>query len=180
LTKRIKGPVDAVITSPPYHSAVDYYRRHTLETYWLGLTRTFSERLKLRPKYIGRCMVPKTHDFVKNGKLTSPIVRKWENKLRAKSPGRGDAFRHYVVTMQKALSEVALLLRPGSPAVFVVGKSKWGDEQIPTDLLFSEMARDWFEVTEHFYYPLKNRYMSYARRNGADINEEHVLVLVRK
>lgn len=40
-------PVDAVITSPPYHNAVDYYRRHTLEMYWLNLVTTRDDRLAL-------------------------------------------------------------------------------------------------------------------------------------
>lgn len=31
LASHIRSPVDAIITSPPYHNAVDYYRRHTLE-----------------------------------------------------------------------------------------------------------------------------------------------------
>ena len=45
------GTYDAVITSPPYHGAVDYYRRHTLEMYWLDLVQDSNERLAIRPAY---------------------------------------------------------------------------------------------------------------------------------
>jgi hypothetical protein len=64
--------------------------------------------------------------------------------------------------------------------VLVVGKSKWGNERIPTDSLFAELAREWFKKSSEYWYPIKNRYMSYSRRNGADINEEHVVVFSRK
>jgi hypothetical protein len=41
-----RGPtIDAAISSPPYHGAVDYYRRHKLEMYWLAQTKNEEERL---------------------------------------------------------------------------------------------------------------------------------------
>src|SRR5437867_2851187 len=49
LSLRIRKKVDAVITSPPYNIAVNYYRRHQLEMFWLGLTRTQADRLALLP-----------------------------------------------------------------------------------------------------------------------------------
>ena len=54
LSTKIRKPVDAVITSPPYHNAVDYYRRHQLEMFWLGLTADRTNRLDLLGKYVGR------------------------------------------------------------------------------------------------------------------------------
>ena len=41
---------DVVITSPPYNTAVDYYRRHTLEMYWLGAVETPEQRIALAQK----------------------------------------------------------------------------------------------------------------------------------
>ena len=57
LNSRLRKQVDAVITSPPYHNAVDYYRRHQLEMFWLGFTETHADRLELLPRYIGRSKV---------------------------------------------------------------------------------------------------------------------------
>jgi len=54
----LADPVDAIITSPPYHGAVDYYRRHQLEHFWLGLTDSQDDRLQLLGQYIGRPKVP--------------------------------------------------------------------------------------------------------------------------
>ena len=92
---------------------------------------------------------------------------------------RANAFKHYAVAMQKTFEEISKVLRRDAPAVFVVGHSKWGDEIISTSTLFAEMASPWFELTERFWYPIKNRYMSYSRHNGASINREHVLVFRR-
>lgn len=128
LSNRIKTPVDAVITSPPYHSAVDYYRRHTLEMYWLGLTWDHEERLGLLPKYIGRSRVPKSHEFVQDGEMLSTSVRSWERKLRNVDSERADAFKHYTVAMRNVLEQLSILLAKGKPAVFVLGKSRWENE----------------------------------------------------
>lgn len=180
LARHFNEAVSTVITSPPYHSAVDYYRRHTLEMYWLGLTMTREERLELLPKYIGRSHVPRTHEFVMDGAELPPTVKSWERKLRRASPARADALKHYAVAMRKTFRELSHLLSKGRRAVLVVGKSKWGDERIPTDALFSELSSEWFKRSAEYWYPIKNRYMSYSRHNGADINREHVIVLVRR
>ena len=54
VTAAVEGQVDAVITSPPYHGAVDYYRRHQLEMFWLGEVTDQADRLELLHRYIGR------------------------------------------------------------------------------------------------------------------------------
>ena len=59
----------------------------------------------------------------------------------------------------------------------VVGNGKWNGEEIPTVDLFDELSGPNFQFTDCFWYPIKNRYMSYSRRNGASIDKEHVLVL---
>lgn len=175
----LRTPVDVVITSPPYHSAVDYYRRHTLEMYWLDLVSDHSDRLDLLPKYIGRTKVTRGHPFVKNATLISTVARRWEKSLRRQSPVHADAFKHYVVAMRETLASIAQQLRRGSLAVFVVGKSSWNGNKIPTVELFQELADKQYKVVDRLWYPLKNRYMSYSRHNEASINREHVLVLKR-
>jgi hypothetical protein len=61
LSIRGTGLIDCVITSPPYLTAVNYYRRHQLEMFWLGLTHTTAERLELMPRYLGRDRVARHH-----------------------------------------------------------------------------------------------------------------------
>jgi len=179
LSRRLTANVDAVITSPPYHGAVDYYRRHTLETYWLDYAATLEERLKLLPRYIGRAKVPQTHEYAAT-EAAAPYLLSWEKRMRRADRARADALKHYALSMQKALSEIAQLLEPGAPAVFVIGNSRWKGEEIDTSQLLSELTKTLFVVRDRYWYPIKNRYMSYARHNGANIAQEHVLVLERK
>ena len=173
------GKVDVVITSPPYHNAVDYYRRHTLEMYWLGLTQTREERLALKGRYIGAATVRKSHPFVAERNGLPAKAARWERRIRAVSERRANSFRYYVVSMHCVFSRLSAILRPGGRAVFVIGKSAWNGVDLPSTELFEEISGERFRLVEHLWYPVKNRYMSYDRHNGANINREDVLVFER-
>lgn len=179
LTTAVSQTVDAVITSPPYHGAVDYYRRHQLEMFWLGLVNDQHDRLELLERYIGRPKVPQRHVFVAESTVTTALAKEWERKIRDADPRRADAFQHYMVAMTLCFEGLAELLPAQAPAVFIVGHSSWNSAEIPTTDLFAEIAGDAFVLDEVLSYPVKNRYMSYARHNDADISREYVLVLRR-
>lgn len=177
-TIRARQPVEAVITSPPYHGAVDYYRRHKLEMYWLAQTKTEEDRLRLLDHYIGRVSVPRSNRFVSEPPA-GPLSAFWEAKIREINPSRANAFRHYQGSMRSVFLNIAKLLKFGKPAAFVVGHSKWNGTEFPTRNLFEEIAGEQFVLEEFHSYPLKNRYMSYTRHNGANIQTEHVLIFRR-
>jgi hypothetical protein len=179
LQNHLTGHVDAVITSPPYHGAVDYYRRHQLEMFWLGLVRHDEDRRALLHRYVGRTDVPRSHEFVHDTTLRTAIAKRWEAKIRRSSEDRADAFKHYIVAMRHCFEGLADHMRAGSPAVLVVGHSSWNNSKIPTTELFGEIAGSAFTLREVLWYPIKNRYMSYSRHNGADINREYVLAFYR-
>lgn len=176
---RLRERPDAVITSPPYNMAVNYYRRHLLEMYWLGLTESHEDRLALLPKYIGRDKVAKKHPFVSDEEIDTPQVKSWEAQIRKVHSERADAFKHYVVAMRKAFREIASVLKRDGHALFVVGHSRWNGKVIPTSKLFVELAGPSMVLAEHLWYPVTNRYMSYSRHNGASIDKEYVLVFKR-
>lgn len=179
LRRQVRSSVQAVITSPPYHSAVDYYRRHQLEMFWLGLTRNHDDRLRLLDHYIGRAAVRARHPYVTHEVLTTPKVRRLEARMRLIQPKRADALKHYCVSMRRVLAELAGLLLPGAPAVLVVGHSSWNGNALNTSELFEELSAPAFKLVEQLWYPVRNRYMSYSRHNGASIEREYVLVLRR-
>ena len=178
LSRRLKR-VDVVITSPPYHNAVDYYRRHGLEMYWLGFTQTHKDRLALKGDYIGNARIRQSHPFLTDGRGLPPTAARWERRIREVSEGRADSFKHYVVSMQRVFSRLYAVVRPKGRAVFVVGRSAWNGIDLPSTELFAEVSRERFRLVGHLWYPVKNRYMSYSRHNGANINREDVLVLER-
>ena len=81
--------------------------------------------------------------------------------------------------MARAISGLSWLLESGGKAVFVVGKNSWNGHEIPTVDLFDEIVGNQFKLTERYWYPIKNRYMTYARHNNANIDTEYVLVYER-
>ena len=179
LGTRFCRDVDAIITSPPYHNAVDYYRRHQLEMFWLDFTTNQAQRLKLLPKYIGRPRINQTDPILQRGEELGRLSSSWYERMRCVSTKRANAFLHYAISIKDTLGQLAPVVRRGGMVVFVLGHSNWNGYQLPTSDMFLEMAVDHFDLVEKLWYPTKNRYMSYGRHNGADINEEYVLVLSR-
>jgi 23S rRNA G2445 N2-methylase RlmL len=175
-TTPLPDTVDAVITSPPYHSAVDYYRRHQLEMYWLGLTKSQDERLALRRRYIGQDRIAKSDPRLGRDSLLPGAAAQIEAEMRAVSPDRADAFRHYAVSMSEVLQRLSKVVTQGKPLVFVVGHSTWNGTELSTSRLFEELAPECVVLDEVLWYPVRNRYMSYKRHNGASIDKEYVLV----
>lgn len=180
LSTLVKSKANAAITSPPYHNAVDYYRRHTLESYWLTLATSHEERLVLRRRYLGQAKVRQDDVFLKRDLFAGKVVRNWESRMRKVSAERANAFHHYVNSMHAVFKQLAGRLKCGAPAVFVVGHSTWNSSQLPTTTIFRELAEPWFSLRELCWYPISNRYMSYSRRNGANIDREYVLVFERE
>lgn len=168
--------VDVVITSPPYQNAVDYYRRHSLEMYWLGLVQNHSDRLNLIDKYIGRQRIAKKSFLLKEPIPQSKMLLKWIDDVAAVDAHRALDLRHYFTAMGRVFARTSSVLEKEGKAVFVVGDSQWQGHRIPTNELLAEVAAPNLSLQAVSSYKLKNRYMSYARRNGADINEEFVLV----
>ncbi|MET8865597.1 DNA methyltransferase [Nonomuraea sp. NPDC004580] len=179
LSGLISGKVDAVITSPPYHNAVDYYRRHQLEMFWLGLTNSQAERLALLPGYIGRPRIAAKDPLLSLPWEPKEFARDLERRMSQVSQQRATDFRHYVTAMTQVFEELARVLPGGTPAVFVVGHSTWNGEEISTRRLLEELASSNFALEEQFSYPVKNRYMSYSRKNAANIDREYVLTFKR-
>jgi hypothetical protein len=179
LRERVRTPVDAVLSSPPYHGAVDYYRRHQLEMFWLGATKTVEDRRALLHRYVGRPKVPASHPYVATDTLSTALARRWERRIRKVDGERANAFRHYLIAMTRFFTSLSHVVRPGAPSLLIVGHSTWNSAQIPTTALFREIAGDAFQLEDILWYPVKNRYMSYARHNGASIDKEYVLVFRR-
>lgn len=173
---------ETVITSPPYHGAVDYYRRHTLEMYWINLTATHEQRLAIRPSYLGRLGVAARD--CSGEPVKSQYAAELADRMSAAKPAPGKdrslALRHYCQGMTRFFAQLtAVLPHRGARAVLVVGDSRWKGERIETARLLAELATPNFVLTEVSSHKLKNRYMSYSRHNAASIDTEQVLVFER-
>jgi hypothetical protein len=102
-----------------------------------------------------------------------------ERRMRAVAPRRADEFRHYCVGMARSFARLAEVLPEGAPAIFIVGRSRWNGNDLDTSQLLADLASPAFIIGEEFWYPVKNRHMSYGRKNGANIDREYVLVFRR-
>jgi hypothetical protein len=171
---------DVVITSPPYLSAVDYYRRHQLEMFWLDLVETHEDRLKLLPAYIGRASPSRIAYNEVDRRSPSQVERAWSGRLRNDDPKRARGLEHYAASMQTALENQARVLKKNGILVLVVGDSRISGQPFPTSMLLEQLCNNVFKLKERYWYPVTNRYMSYTRRNGADIAKESVLVFQRR
>ena len=179
LSERGTGPVNAVVTSPPYLAAVDYYRRHTLEMYWLGLTPSANARREVMPRYIGRDRVGMVYmdSLETHGSRTAAD---WLPSFPDIRPERARAFQHYCASMDAVFGRMAAIVRPGAAIVFVVGDVRFCGRPVSMVELLGELASPHLALVERIWYPLANRYMSYSRKNEADINADHVLVFERR
>lgn len=174
-----KYTADVVITSPPYQNAVDYYRRHQLEMFWLDLVSSVLERQQLIPNYLGRTGIA-NRNLPKPNTVVGSVGRSWMEQIGETSHRRAMDFLHYYCGLQAFFSGVATLLQTGSPMVMVVGNNTiYGREYAALELI-CELSKDHFELDETFWYPVRNRYMSYKRRNGASIDREYVLVMRKR
>ncbi len=173
------GCVDVVITSPPYNTAVDYYRRHTLEMYWLGFVASREERIRLGHSYLGRAQIRRDSRRLRWMNQNS-YVRRLIKGAEAISAARARALTHYAASMDKVLEAIGTVLKRKGRAVIVVGNSKWNGRRVRPTKLLEELAKGRFRLIERFSYTTENRYMSYSRHNSANVNREYVVVLEKK
>ena len=176
LTRKLRRPVDCVITSPPYYTAVDYYRRHQLEMYWMGFVKTQEQRKELIPQYIGRRGVSSKHPLLRENPRLGPIGTEWMSKIQKESNDQINTFKHYIIAMDKVFEQIFRVTKRNGKVVIVIGNSKVAGTEMPTADLLKELAEAHFRVVDRSWYHIKDRYMSYSRKNGADIGTEHVLV----
>ena len=173
------GTADAVVTSPPYLTAVDYYRRHTLEMYWLDLTTTVEDRLEIMPRYIGRDRIGLKHLPDPDQARANDVAARWLATFDAK-PERERAFRHYCDGMARAFARMADLVKPGGKVVVVAGDVTFCGRKVSMVPLMTDLVDPRLQMADHLWYAIKNRYMSYARKNEADIAADHVIVFERR
>lgn len=167
--------IDAVITSPPYLTAVDYYRRHTLEMYWLGLTNNRGQRLDLMRQYIGRDRVGLSH-YNWDDARASDVADRWIPRFNKITPERERAFRHYCDGMARSIAQMQKSVKKGGPVVIVAGDVFFCGTPVSMLELMNDLAPPNMGIADHLWYPILNRYMSYSRRNEANIAADHVLI----
>ena len=176
------GRIDLIITSPPYCTAIEYYRRHKLELVWLhektGL-HTFEEVTEHSKRYIGR------YGAVASAKIDaqrSTLLRHVLEAIERLDRTRAKAVSTYFEEMAKAFEQMNLALRKGGTAVVVIGDSTSKGVLVPTSEIYLDLAAETsLKLKKRFSYVIRNRIMQFPRKNhGGTIDFESVLVFQKR
>jgi hypothetical protein len=170
---------NAIIFSPPYCNAIEYYRRHRLEYMILGLLEK-NDIVEKSKAFIGSTSVSireepivikkikklkKVHQYTK--KIHDRIIRFHVNK--------------YFVDTRDYLSNLYTLLPENGKLTIVIGDSVAGGVRIPTgELIHSIANKAGFSCEKTYIYPIKNKRMNYTRRNNANIKTEKILFFCKR
>jgi hypothetical protein len=147
--------------------------------YWLGLVESHDDRLKLSRRYVGRVRV-KLRNWYLQWEPESTYLKRLLAHAATIGPSRERALRHYCASMDRVLLQMSKALKRNAAAVIVVGNAKWNGRRVRATRLIEELVGNRFRVAEKLTYRTSNRYMSYSRHNGADVNREYVIVLQRR
>ena len=126
--------VDAVITSPPYLSAIDYLRGHKLALVWLGYSITQISEVKSLGVGSRRQRKKREADRL------DEIVQLATIGVSPRDIGR--IVMRYTSDMKNCLKQAYRVLRPGGYAVYVVSNSVLRGTEIDTARVVIESALD--------------------------------------
>lgn len=180
---------DAILTSPPYVTAIDYPRGHKFSVWWIGQLLGVSHRAyeQLRYEYIGTESVPtKERAELRKHPIGLPTIDRVVTAVDDVDERRGGQARRYFLDMQLALGEMLRTLRAQRYAVLVVGNCNLRGVRVPTGSCLVEMAESLEVDGARFVHRdtltrtirERSRQMPIKRgRNGDGIQTEQILVL---
>ena len=145
--------IDAVITSPPYANRYDYTRTYALELAWLGYdNRKISE---LRQRLLSATVENRS----KREELTAehsdalarfdlhPAIAEITETLEGANtrkelpnPHVIRLVRNYFMEMTVVIAELSRLCRPGASVFMVNDNVQYHGEEVPVDLILSDLA----------------------------------------
>lgn len=167
--------VDFVLTSPPYANRYDYTRTYALELVYLGCS---SEQVKKLRQTMLSCTVEnldkryqleqyyrqlgRTVDFQKIEDTFNhqaalqevlSILDNYRNLGRLNNSNIVRLVRNYFYEMCFVIYELTRLLQPGGIVVMVNDNVRYAGEEVPVDLILSDMAET-FGLTTRYIWTL--------------------------
>ncbi len=154
--------IDAVLTSPPYANRYDYTRTYALELVYLGCNDAMVKQL--RQKMLS-CTVEnkdkqeRLHNFYKEidrevdfNTIESTfykqeglqeiltILNNYQTQGILNNAGIASLVHNYFYEMCFVVYELARILKPGGTVVMVNDNVRYAGEEVPVDLILSDMA----------------------------------------
>lgn len=126
--------IDLIVTSPPYANAIDYMRAHKFSLIWFRYA--LGALSELRAQYLGneRCI------SLCQAEALPPKSSTALDLLREKDSAKARIVQKYLVEMRAVLSEMRRVLKPGRPAVIVIGPSVMRGVEVRTHEYLAEIG----------------------------------------
>jgi len=163
---------DLIITSPCYMSAIEYWRRHKLEYFWLGLVNEESLH-KLQHEFLGMGLDDPDLD-----PLTGYARRMYLRLKRSGYTLEATRLARYFNDTAAWIREIAKVVdRSRGTAYVVVGSNSNRGHRIDTPLAIQEIAKsEGLSSQVYMRYLITNYHMQYPTK-GSRISNETVLRL---
>jgi DNA modification methylase len=184
LEKNCIQSVDAVVTSPPYINAQDYFRSYKLEVSWLGLCSPV-ESLEYKKQSIGTELgfggVPDKAPTSNNRLLNNVLSKIWSSPKKQNKAKTQMVFK-YFNDMEKVIKEINSLLVDNGHLCLIMGNNKICEINIPSFQILSEIVeKNGFVLIAKYRDKIRNRALPPNRRhNGGIIKEEWITVFRKK
>jgi len=177
LRHEISPTINAIITSPPYINAQDYYRSSKLE---LRIARLLPEyqMLNFSRSFIGTDR-GKMNDVSYVPEAASPELVNLRERLALISKRHAKIVWKYFVNMKEVFHLMSISLKPGSIVCIVVGQNRICGIDIPTHNLLAFLAEsEGFKIQEIFVDIIQKRHLPPKRnKHKGIIDRESVLVM---
>lgn len=140
----VDGSIDAVITSPPYCTRIDYFRATLFELAALGICPESDQYRALRSKAMGTNLVRGVAPVAINEsavEIESVLDRIKGHPSKASSTYYYKHYKQYFDDASASLNEIMRVLKPGGTAILVVQSSYYKDVPINLGDLFVAMGQ---------------------------------------
>ncbi len=165
--------IDGVITSPPYANRYDYTRTYALELVYLGCSDEEVKNLrqtmlsctvenKDKREQLGQYYMKlgRSADFTKIDETFNQqaalqevlaVLDIYRSEKRLNNPHIARLVRNYFYEMGFVIYELARLLRPGGIVVMVNDNVRYAGEEVPVDLILSDIAETFGLTTRRIW-----------------------------
>ena len=165
--------VDAVVTSPPYLNAQDYYRSCKLELWVVGLLGPDEHRKWARDELIGSDRIPIDRRLF-DLPMPSPTSEAARESLVSVNPKSACVLTRYTLDMANVLAQVTQVLKPGGHCAMVTGDNTLSNVPVQTHQIVTELAlNSGFRLEHHYVDAIRDRWVPPSRNghNGVILNE---------
>jgi len=171
--------IDAIVTSPPYLNAQDYYRSSKLQLFFLNELSS-SEMRSFSREIIGSDRLVQSQ-FNNNSKLPYPIAEDFRLKLLDLNKQKSVVYYKYFLDMSKVIKESNNLLESGSYFSIVIGDNKISNLEIPTHKIINEISEhEGFQLVSIYSDKIRDRRLPIIRNGHSGIMKTENLLIFQK